>query len=238
MLQVFVEYKYISFFLFFLSEFLHQAADITLVPSATIAKDLQQYKVAASNTIRLWNKGVDSDSFHPKFHSHEMRIRLSNGEPDRPLIVHVGFFKKVFKKAGTYDPKRLVGVTMLDVVRANTFVFWDLIHEKLVSWWLEEVCDVSEVAGRNMMSTTSTTTNLMGLKISVSLMVDADALLEKDLVTLDEALQIANNDVLMSLNVVSILTSISGVQQKISGYTAWEYERTWSQRPQKGIVFD
>ncbi|KAJ0591231.1 putative Glycosyltransferase subfamily 4-like domain-containing protein [Helianthus annuus] len=71
-------------------EFLHQAADLTLVPSAAIAKDLQQYKVAASNTIRLWNKDVDSDSFHPKFHSHEMRIRLSNGEPDRPLIVHVG----------------------------------------------------------------------------------------------------------------------------------------------------
>ncbi|KAI3804173.1 hypothetical protein L1987_32346 [Smallanthus sonchifolius] len=71
-------------------KFLHQAADLTLVPSAAIAKDLQQYKVAAANTIRLWNKGVDSDSFHPKFHSHEMRIRLSNGEPDKPLIVHVG----------------------------------------------------------------------------------------------------------------------------------------------------
>ncbi|KAI3816419.1 hypothetical protein L1987_16115 [Smallanthus sonchifolius] len=41
------------------------------------------------------------------------------------------------------------------------------------------------------------------------IMVDADALLEKDLVTFDEALQIANNAVLMSLNAVSILTSES-----------------------------
>ncbi|KAI7733805.1 hypothetical protein M8C21_006451 [Ambrosia artemisiifolia] len=41
------------------------------------------------------------------------------------------------------------------------------------------------------------------------IMVDADALLEKDLVTLDEALQSANNAVLMSLNAVSILTSES-----------------------------
>ncbi|KAL8241959.1 hypothetical protein R6Q59_012261 [Mikania micrantha] len=41
------------------------------------------------------------------------------------------------------------------------------------------------------------------------IMIDADALLEKDLVTLDEALQIANNAVLMSLNAVSILTSES-----------------------------
>ncbi|MFS7999353.1 putative Glycosyltransferase subfamily 4-like domain-containing protein [Helianthus anomalus] len=31
--------------------FLHQAADLTLVPSAAIAKDLQQYKVAACNYI-------------------------------------------------------------------------------------------------------------------------------------------------------------------------------------------
>ncbi|KAJ0553981.1 putative malate dehydrogenase [Helianthus annuus] len=117
-----------------------------------------------------------------------------------PVNSTVPIAAEVFKKAGTYDPKRLVGVTMLDVVRANTFVvfnhsfpfltsffvspclsfnhvlffrlkFWDLIHEKLVSRWLEEVCDVSEVAGRNLMSTTSTTTNLMGLQIFVSVSI-------------------------------------------------------------------
>ncbi|KAJ9544307.1 hypothetical protein OSB04_024014 [Centaurea solstitialis] len=71
-------------------KFLHRAADLTLVPSAAIAEDLKGAKVAAANQIRLWNKGVDSDGFHPKFKSHEMRVRLSNGEPDRPLIVHVG----------------------------------------------------------------------------------------------------------------------------------------------------
>ncbi|MFS8033301.1 hypothetical protein Hanom_Chr17g01567911 [Helianthus anomalus] len=76
MLQVFVEYRYIPRYTYSWL-FLHQVADLTLVPSAAIAKDLQQYKVVVSNTIRLWNKGVDSDSFHPKFHSHEMRIRLS-----------------------------------------------------------------------------------------------------------------------------------------------------------------
>ncbi|KAI3666995.1 hypothetical protein L6452_42036 [Arctium lappa] len=71
-------------------KFLHRAADLTLVPSAAIAEDLRGAKVAAANKIRLWNKGVDSDSFHPKFNSQEMRVRLSNGEPERPLIVHVG----------------------------------------------------------------------------------------------------------------------------------------------------
>lgn len=71
-------------------KFLHTAADLTLVPSAAIAKDLQVARVAAANTIRLWNKGVDSESFHPRFRSDEMRSRLSNGEPEKPLIVHVG----------------------------------------------------------------------------------------------------------------------------------------------------
>ncbi|EXB89938.1 GDP-mannose-dependent alpha-mannosyltransferase [Morus notabilis] len=71
-------------------EFLHRAADLTLVPSAAIARDLQAARVTAANKIRLWNKGVDSEGFHPRFRSHEMRIRLTNGEPERPLIVHVG----------------------------------------------------------------------------------------------------------------------------------------------------
>ncbi|KAI7728190.1 hypothetical protein M8C21_020137 [Ambrosia artemisiifolia] len=48
-------------------KFLHQAADLTLVPSAAIAKDLQQYK----------------DRCYRNAH-------IINGEPDRPLIVHVG----------------------------------------------------------------------------------------------------------------------------------------------------
>ncbi|CAL5420206.1 unnamed protein product [Camellia sinensis] len=71
-------------------KFLHRAADLTLVPSAALAKELEAARVTAGNKIRLWNKGVDSESFHPQFRSHEMRLRLSDGEPERPLIVHVG----------------------------------------------------------------------------------------------------------------------------------------------------
>ncbi|XP_027166292.1 malate dehydrogenase, glyoxysomal-like [Coffea eugenioides] len=39
-----------------------------------------------------------------------------------PVNSTVPIAAEIFKKAGTYDPKRLFGVTMLDVVRANTFV--------------------------------------------------------------------------------------------------------------------
>ncbi|KAL9250470.1 Sulfoquinovosyl transferase SQD2-like protein [Drosera capensis] len=71
-------------------KFLHQAADLTLVPSAAIGRDLEAENVTTANKIRLWNKGVDSESFHPRFRSYEMRLRLSGGEPDKPLLVHVG----------------------------------------------------------------------------------------------------------------------------------------------------
>lgn len=39
-----------------------------------------------------------------------------------PVNSTVPIAAEVFKKAGTFDPKRVLGVTMLDVVRANTFV--------------------------------------------------------------------------------------------------------------------
>ncbi|KAI9089254.1 hypothetical protein K1719_029533 [Acacia pycnantha] len=39
-----------------------------------------------------------------------------------PVNSTVPIAAEVFKRAGIYDPKRLMGVTMLDVVRANTFV--------------------------------------------------------------------------------------------------------------------
>ncbi|KAK6923198.1 Lactate/malate dehydrogenase, C-terminal [Dillenia turbinata] len=39
-----------------------------------------------------------------------------------PVNSTVPIAAEVFKMAGTFDPKKLMGVTMLDVVRANTFV--------------------------------------------------------------------------------------------------------------------
>ena len=39
-----------------------------------------------------------------------------------PVNSTVPIAAEVFKRAGVYDPRRLMGVTTLDVVRANTFV--------------------------------------------------------------------------------------------------------------------
>lgn len=39
-----------------------------------------------------------------------------------PVNSTIPITTEVFKKAGTYNPKHLLGVTTLDVLRANTFV--------------------------------------------------------------------------------------------------------------------
>lgn len=86
---------------------LHRAADLTLVTSSVVGRELQAAGASAANKIRLWRKGVDSESFNPRFKSTKMRSCLSNGEVDKPLIVHVGrlgaeknldFFRKVLEK--------------------------------------------------------------------------------------------------------------------------------------------
>lgn len=52
-----------------------------------------------------------------KYCPHAIVNLISN-----PVNSTVPIAAEVLKKAGTYDPKRLLGVTTLDVVRANTFV--------------------------------------------------------------------------------------------------------------------
>ncbi|KAH7436187.1 hypothetical protein KP509_05G007200 [Ceratopteris richardii] len=86
---------------------LHRAADLTLVTSSVVGKELQAAGASAAYKIRLWRKGVDSESFNPRYKSATMRSRLSNGEIDKPLIVHVGrlgaeknldFFKQLMER--------------------------------------------------------------------------------------------------------------------------------------------
>ncbi|BBN01770.1 phosphatidylinositol alpha 1,6-mannosyltransferase [Marchantia polymorpha subsp. ruderalis] len=87
--------------------FLHRAADLTLVMSSALGKELKAAGAAAADKIGIWSKGVDSESFHPRFRSQEMRVKLTKGQPATPLIVHVGrlgaeknleFFKLVMEK--------------------------------------------------------------------------------------------------------------------------------------------
>lgn len=63
-------------------------ADLTLVTSKIMKDELSVMK--CKNNIEVWQRGVDTDVFNPKFRSMEMRSRMSNGNPDDTLLVYVG----------------------------------------------------------------------------------------------------------------------------------------------------
>jgi sulfoquinovosyltransferase len=71
-------------------KFLHRAADLTLVMSVALGKELKSAGASTAERIRIWRRGVDSDSFHPRYKSAEMRHNLTDGKPETPTIIHVG----------------------------------------------------------------------------------------------------------------------------------------------------
>ena len=59
----------------------------TLCPSDVIRDDLARRRVVH---LGVWGRGVDTDLFNPARRSEEMRTRLTNGQPDLPLVLYVG----------------------------------------------------------------------------------------------------------------------------------------------------
>ncbi|CAK9238453.1 unnamed protein product [Sphagnum troendelagicum] len=55
----------------------HQAADLTLVMSHALGKEMNAAGASTAEKIRIWQKGVDSESFHTRFKSQEMRNHLT-----------------------------------------------------------------------------------------------------------------------------------------------------------------
>lgn len=65
----------------------HNLADFTLTTSPQLCEELIQN---GFKHVGLWRKGMDTDMFHPRFASFKMRMRLTDGNPDSPLILYVG----------------------------------------------------------------------------------------------------------------------------------------------------
>lgn len=65
----------------------HSLVDATVVTSPQIQQEFIQHNVP--NTF-VWEKGVDTERFHPKYKSQEMRHKMTNGHPDDFLIVCIG----------------------------------------------------------------------------------------------------------------------------------------------------
>jgi len=65
----------------------HNQAQINLCTSTAMMEELSAHGI---ERVALWQRGVDTELFHPHLASNEMRIRLSQGHPHSPLLLYVG----------------------------------------------------------------------------------------------------------------------------------------------------
>ncbi len=70
-----------------LIRWVHNAAHRNLTPSQFTKREMERHGV---RNVGIWRGGVDTELFHPKRRSREMRERLSGGEPDAPILLFVG----------------------------------------------------------------------------------------------------------------------------------------------------
>jgi glycosyltransferase involved in cell wall biosynthesis len=65
----------------------HLRADLNLCTSTQMMDELRNHAI---DRLALWARAVDAEQFHPSKCSAEMRLRLSAGEPEKPLLLYVG----------------------------------------------------------------------------------------------------------------------------------------------------
>lgn len=70
-----------------LLRFAHSRADLTLVTSPQMQKELISQGIPR---VDVWRKGIDTERFDPKFKSAAMRDIMTEGNPDDFLMVYVG----------------------------------------------------------------------------------------------------------------------------------------------------
>lgn len=65
----------------------HNQAALNLCTSTAMVEELSSHGI---ERVDLWQRGVDTETFHPSLASPQMRMRLSEGHPDSPLLLYVG----------------------------------------------------------------------------------------------------------------------------------------------------
>ena len=65
----------------------HGRADLNLCTSTPMMEELAEHNI---DRLALWERAVDADRFHPSRRSAEMRSTLTQGEPEKPLLLFVG----------------------------------------------------------------------------------------------------------------------------------------------------
>ena len=65
----------------------HNQAMLNLCTSTVMIDELRSHGV---ERLDLWQRGVDTEQFHPRFKSDEMRSHLTQGHPEDTLFLYVG----------------------------------------------------------------------------------------------------------------------------------------------------
>ncbi len=65
----------------------HNQAKLNLCTSTAMVEELVNHRI---ERVDLWQRGVDTEMFQPHLASAQMRSRLSQGNPDSPLLLYVG----------------------------------------------------------------------------------------------------------------------------------------------------
>ncbi|MEH2165777.1 MAG: glycosyltransferase family 1 protein [Nostoc sp.] len=65
----------------------HNQAALNLCTSTAMVEELTAHGI---ERVDLWQRGVDTELFHPNLASVEMRSRLSQNHPESPLLLYVG----------------------------------------------------------------------------------------------------------------------------------------------------
>jgi glycosyltransferase involved in cell wall biosynthesis len=65
----------------------HNQALLNLCTSTAMMEELSSHGI---ERVDLWQRGVDTELFHPSLASQQMRNRLSQNNPDSPLLLYVG----------------------------------------------------------------------------------------------------------------------------------------------------
>ena len=62
-------------------------ADCSLAPSRLVQTQMRRLGIG---NVGLWRRGVDAQSFHPRFRSKAMRREMTDGHPDDTVLLYVG----------------------------------------------------------------------------------------------------------------------------------------------------
>lgn len=89
----------------FLVRNLHGFADLTLCTSPQLRDDLEDIGLPPTH-LSVWQKGINVERFNPSFRSDAMRAKMSDNNPDAPLLVYVGrlgFEKRLDRLKGVLE---------------------------------------------------------------------------------------------------------------------------------------